>query len=84
MILEKDPSKDREEFEKRLIDLFNGLVKIDIRESIRLLILKDEVKIAEVAQKFTDTQLKIDQYLAEWDAASDENAKRAVVNSVKI
>lgn len=79
--LEKDPSEDREEFERRLKSIFN--MNINIEDAVRALLLNDTVKIAEYASQLQISETKKIDYLAQWDAGVDKAARMNVVGSVK-
>jgi len=80
---DKDPAVDREEFEARLERMVNQFTGKDLVDCVKALINEDKATIDVIKRDMAAKQSKLDKYLADYDAAADEAARRVVVGSVK-
>lgn len=81
--MEKDPAKDRIEFEQRLNSIFDWYTPEFSKKANKAFVENDIVEKTNLLSEMNECQEKIDMYLKQWDAAKTEEEKRRVVGSVK-
>lgn len=79
---EIDPSKDREEFEKRLQYLLSK--KNVIHDYVEALIDGDTARCDCIRDDRARAKAKLAEYLSQWDAASNLEERKRIVGSVKM
>jgi len=81
-MIEKDPYEDRGEFKKRLESIFDWKRVVSQEELIEEIALTDGHVSAETKAKIQGCKDKVNQYLADWDAAVDKKGRESVINGV--
>lgn len=82
--MEKDPAKDREEFEKRLKSLFIWCDGEFCIKAFKAILNDNTSEISRLKSYIESNEQKISDYLSKWDAAKTYEERRKIVGSVKL
>lgn len=72
----------REEFKKRLEQIFNSQTVLDSISAIKAIITDDTEKLDQYRTNFTRAQARIDHYLQAYDNAANDRERELVIGSV--
>lgn len=80
----KDPAEDRDEFIKRLKELFDPFRMFDANMCILKILQEDKEYKEKFLEKNAEMESKIQKYLSAYDVAATKEEKMKVVGSVHL
>lgn len=83
MIQEKDPAEDRDEFIRRVNQVFDIFSENKMNNAIEELIKDNVLYKTNMKLEIIQLQETINGYISEWDAANTYEERQAVVAKVK-